>query len=115
MATSIISEEMVSPMVVNNLGEVKFSVLIKDDSDNILSAAVTATAIVRRSDHTEITSSPVTLSASGGKYTGTLQLTGQAGCGMCYVLFKSVYSGTNQLSTKPVFFEIKGNANSMGL
>lgn len=115
MATSIISEEIVSPPVVSNLGEIKLSCLIKDDSDNVLSAAVTATAIIRRSDHTEITSSPVSLSASGGKYTGTLQLTGQAGCGMCYVVFKSVYSGTTQFSTRPVYFEIKGNANSMGL
>lgn len=107
MAVTYISEVSVTPDAVNNLGAVFISCVIRDATDTVLSSANTATAIVTRSDGTALTNSPVSLSASGGKYTGTLVLTGQAQVGILTVQISNSNSTGSVVVVKSKAYHIR--------
>lgn len=111
-SAAYISQVTVTPdELSSNLGMLYISCVLKDDTDAVLTATATATAIITREDETAITASPVSLSASGGKYVAGTQLTGQAGVGRLKVVIKSVYNTLNQYSL-PVYVRINGRKNS---
>ena len=107
-----ISQMSVTPVECNNLAVLHFSCVIKDDTDTVLTSAVTATVIVTREDEVAITASPISLSASAGKYVGDSQLTGQAGVGRLKCVFKAVYNSLNAYSYPPTYVTLRGRTNS---
>lgn len=115
MAVTFISELLVTPDAASNLGAFYISCVIKDATDTVLSSNNTATAIFTRSDGTALTNSPVSLSASGGKYTGTIQLTGQAGVGIISCQIKNVNSTTTSVTvySKVVHVRTVDDVNSL--
>ena len=107
-----IYQPSVTPSECNNLSSLHLAMVVKDDTDAILTSGVTATAIITREDETAITASPITLSAAVGKYSADSTLTQQAGVGRLKVVFKAVYNSIPAYSL-PVYVTIKGRMGSL--
>lgn len=110
MASSYISQGVVSPTAMQNTGAVFLSCVVKDADGVVLTATATVTAIITNAKNVAVSGSPVTLSAGGGKWSNHFQLTTAMPPGRYKVIFKSVYT-TTQFSD-PVYFNILGASGS---
>lgn len=114
MAITFISEIHITPDAANNLGAFHVECVIKDTSDTVLSSNNTVTVVFKRSDGTALTNSPLSLSASGGKYKGDIQLTAQAGVGIITAQVVNTNSTTSSVTVKsPLVYIRTVDSNSM--
>lgn len=110
MASSYITQVVVTPSAVQNTGAIFISCVVKDADGVVLTATAVVTAIITNTKNVAVTGSPVSLSAGGGKWSNHFQLTQTMAPGRYKVVIKSVYT-TNQFSA-PEYFDITGASGS---
>lgn len=112
MASSYISQVVVTPAAVRNTGAILISAVVKDQDGVVLTATATVTATIHDAKGVAVSGSPVTLSAGGGKWSEHFQLTTAMPPGRYHVCVKSVYTTTQW--SDPVYFDIVGASGSAG-